>query len=299
MINQLRLDMKIGTLIFLIFITACLPASETFNNHNNDLQYTHNIIFLSGAERPTEIYIASISLNTIQQLTNTEGKVFDYSIQSNPFRIVYSTLNQSNGTDYWLITDLKSPSQKLFSCEGELCFSAEFSPDGEFMLVTRSGGNLSSNSNSTRSTIWKYRFTDSVFESLVPGSDLFGEHVIISSNHGFVAYQNFNPTGIRILNAGGDEVRFITMNQVIDGFTWANNSDVLYYLSEEIVNDLPKTDLWSLNMITAENIQIHPDISPDSLITKIKSSPDNSKLLIGVVENPLIPNQIILIFDIY
>ena len=60
------------------------------------------------------------------------------------------------------------------------------------------------------------------------------------------------------------------------------------YLTEEIVNDLPKTEIWSLNMNTAEIIQIRPNISPDSLITKVKSSSDNSKLMIGVVENPLI-----------
>ena len=262
------------------------------------MQYTDNIIFLSGAERPTEIYTASISSNTIQQLTTTEGKVFDYSIQSNPFRIVYSTLNQSNGTDFWLKTDLKSESRKLFSCGGDLCFSAEFSPDGEFILVTRSGSNLNSNSNAKRSTIWRYRFTDRIFEPLVPNTTVFGEHAVISGREGYIAYQDFNPNGIRILNADGHEVRFITMNQVIDGFSWAHDDDVLYFLTEEIVNDLPKTEIWSLNMNTAEIIQINPDISPDSLITKVKPSSDNSELMIGVVENPLIPNQIILIIDI-
>ncbi len=297
MIKRLYPDIKVGTFLILIFFTACLPASEAVNGYNNHLQFSQDVLFLNGAERPTEIYIASKSLNTSQQITNTEGKVFDYSIQSNPFRIVYSTLNQSNGTDFWLKTDLNSPSKELFSCEEDLCYSAEFSPDGEFMLITRSGGNLGLNSNSSQPTIWKYRFTDNKFESLVPGLNVFGQHAVISSNYGFVAYQNFNPTGIQILDADGIEVRFITTNQSFDGFTWAKESDVLYYLSEEIVNDLPKTELWSLNMITGENIQIHPDISPDALITKIKPSPDNSKLMIGVVENPLIPNQIILIFD--
>lgn len=298
MIKRLYPEIKVGIFLILIFFTACFPASEAVNGYTNHLQHSEDIMFLSGAERPTEIYIASISLNTSQQITNTEGKVFDYSIQSNPFRIVYSTLNQSNGTDFWLKTDLKSPSKELFSCEEDLCYLAEFSPDGEFMLLTRSGSIKGLNLNSSQPTIWKYRFTDNKFESLVPGSVVFGEHAVISSNNGFIAFQNINPNGIRILDSKGIEVRFITTNQGVNGFTWAKESDVLYYLSEEIVNDLPKTELWLLNMITGENIQIRPDISPDALITKIKSSPDNSKLMIGVVENPLIPNQIILIFDI-
>ena len=81
------------------------------------------------------------------------------------------------------------------------------------------------------STIWKFRFTDSIFESLVPGSTVFGEHAVISRNDGYIAYQDFNPNGIRILDPDGDEVRFITMNQVVDGFTWAYDSDVLYLLN--------------------------------------------------------------------
>lgn len=294
MIKHVNGIKKIGFLLCLIFISACYPSLELVNSNTDNLNIDQNVLFLSGTDRPTEIFIASIEKNSQTQLTKSDGRIYDYSVQSNPFRIAYSTLNPNNGTDYWLISDLKSPAEQLFTCDFELCFSAEFSPDGEFMLVTRSN----TNSNSSKSTIWKYHFSDEVFEPLIPGTDVFGDHAVISRDHGYVAYRSFTPTGIQILNANGEEERFVGMTQATAGFTWAEVGDVLYYITEEIIGELPTTNLWALNMKTEDIFQILPESTPDSSITKIKPSPDNSKLMIGMVENPLIPNQMILILDL-
>lgn len=295
--NNYENIIKICFLLGLIILVACVNPGLKNKKATENIRFPSGILYLSGSNRPTEIYSYSLESNLITQITFTDGKIYDFTISDNSQKIVYGILNQYEGIDYWSIEGLNSSPNFLFSCDEDLCFDPEFSQNGEILLVNRSKGNLF-DYNENGVTTWVFNFSNNQFEPFYNTIPLSGRWIKYSKNQDYIAYQQTNPNGLRIVNLSGEEHFFFDKQRVEGMFEWSMNKNVLYFITEEIIEELPITKLWSIDVDTDEFKQITLNLISNLNITQIKTSSDQSKILFGVKENPLLPNQSLIIYEL-
>lgn len=79
-----------------------------------------------------ELWRVSASGGEAQQLTQTEGNVYDFAIAPDGEQIVYSAQNEERGLDLWLISRTGEAARLLVDCgpSYEICSAPAWSPDG-------------------------------------------------------------------------------------------------------------------------------------------------------------------------
>lgn len=86
------------------------------------------IVYLSYSQPARELMSIPLAGGAPRQLTNTSGRVFEFSIAPSGDQIVYSALNEQQGMDVWRIGREGQNPQLLLACGASRCAAPAWSP---------------------------------------------------------------------------------------------------------------------------------------------------------------------------
>lgn len=285
--------------LLLILQVSCVKIGiSPEDSFETNLKNTSSFVYLSSVERPTELYRYSIASSSGDQLTFTEGKVFDYSVNPKNGDIVISVLNLEGGSDIWFLSPPYMESQMIIPCAAETCSSAQFSSDGLTLTYQKGIFDYDSDFQVKNSNI---RFFDLSNKTEVKKFGFpinNGVNPEWSPDGRYLAYIQTDPIGLKVLDLLGNEILFQNNVRQQNSFVWGEDSKILYYLTSELINDQLKIFLQEHWIQGGENNSIDIGLENDEIITGLNLSPDSKKLIFGVRFASLIPAQKMVIFDL-
>ena len=87
------------------------------------------IVFLKGTEDGKELFKLSLSAPEIEnQLTKTDGWVYDFTVSPDGERIIFSKMNDQSGMDLWLIGRHGESPNMVLDCGVDRCSSPDWNP---------------------------------------------------------------------------------------------------------------------------------------------------------------------------
>lgn len=130
------------------------------------------LVFLYPASGQTELWKYDPISGTNTQLTNTGGKVYDYTVSKDGELIAFSVTNASGGYDLWTIGRDGGNPKKLVDCGNEACIEPAISPDGLKIAYSRAASGIGEHLEG--STIWLVDIKGKKSSLLVDDPTIYG-----------------------------------------------------------------------------------------------------------------------------
>lgn len=266
-----KLDIAVGAvlaasgvavvLMLLIDRAVGVRIAQTFPDPQLSVGATSpaGIAYLSPASGGREVWLDALDGNKVQ-LTDTGGKVFDFSVSTDGLWIVYSVVNEMAGIDLWMSsTDGRVP-RLLVDCQSDRCTSPDWSADGERIAY---GREQLVESALSPARIWTVHPTTGQTAALYQDSQILGHGPSWSPDGSLLAFYDGTIGGIRILDIeSGDEQVLPSRMGIVGG--WAPDGqhmmfNVLIAGEGNIVTGLQLADLversTTLIELEADHIQ--------------------------------------------
>ncbi len=97
----------------------------------------HWIAYLNQPLENPEIWRITTDGSQREQLTVTGGKVVDFSVSADGKWIAYTVLNQTGGSDIWLVGSNGKRARRLVNCGVDICSQPAWSPQGKYIAYSR------------------------------------------------------------------------------------------------------------------------------------------------------------------
>jgi TolB protein len=93
------------------------------------------ILFLSPSGSGAEIWIGELESPDLRQITQTNGSVYDFSVDRSGERIFYSVANEQDGKDIWAINPDGGTGQPILDCGVDWCTNPVIGGRGDAYLA--------------------------------------------------------------------------------------------------------------------------------------------------------------------
>ncbi len=87
--------------------------------------------FLHEDEGGFELWAAADLNAEARQLSDTDGRVFDFAVAVDGEQIVYSVVNDGNGIDLWIVERDGDNARVLLDCGTDRCYAPDWAADGQ------------------------------------------------------------------------------------------------------------------------------------------------------------------------
>ncbi|KAA3642957.1 MAG: hypothetical protein DWQ07_20760 [Chloroflexi bacterium] len=189
--------------------TARLAAgaeSDEGRQLNEDVEWSFQVrqprlVYLAPTNA-RELWLQDIDGGEAKQLTQTDGRVFDFAVSPLGDAILYSVVNTNDptGIDLWLMDDEGQNQRLLVDCVLDRCSAPDWSPDGTQIAYSRVQAGLSPTEPYGPPRIW------------VADADT-GETVRLFANTQKIGYgPSFSPDGSRLAYFDGAEGLIMVLN---------------------------------------------------------------------------------------
>jgi nickel/cobalt transporter (NicO) family protein len=220
--------------------TPTVVDTTAFNIANADILFTAR-----DAQFKDQLFRYAISQSTLEQLTNSDVSIWDYSISPDNQYILYIIPDSENGSIF-VKKDLRTnTSETFFTCEAAYCSNIEWFPNGEYFLYSR----LSNKTNDSLglSSIWWFDTNNFKTEPLFDNENMPGYNQKISPNGKWLSYATINPQQIRLFEfESGENINILSESgsEVI----WKPDSKSIYIIDTYQFGEyyLPKLFLFDI-----------------------------------------------------
>lgn len=208
------------------------------------------VIFKLGSEKGAELFTLPITTDSAkkpEQLTHTNGKLFDYAVSKDGEQIAFSVMNEKNGVDIWVIDRDGNEEKKLIDCGTDSCTAPSWSPISNEIAYNRESAGLDPNGPKGAPRIWIMNLDTLETNPLFKDPQKVGYGANWSPDGQWISYWAGAQGGIQITNRGkGDTILLKTQSG--DSGCWSADSRFLYFSdiinsSEATRNIIQKADL--------------------------------------------------------
>ena len=183
----------------------------------------------SPQEGGQEVYFSEYQSNPeLEQLTFTNGKVYDYAPSPSGETIIFSEENDHNGLDLWIINRDGSDLHKVLDCGESRCSSPAWSPDMEEIAYVRETGIVDLEANSKYSGVWILNLASSETTPLFEEPQDINFNPVWSPNGEWLSFWNSREEKIILFNQSSAETVLLDSAKGDPG-CWSADGSLLYY----------------------------------------------------------------------
>ncbi len=227
-----------------------------------------------------EIWRCAADGSQNQQLTDTGGKVFDYSPDQSGSWIAFSVQNDSSGQDLWIMDRDGENQQILVECKQDICSESAWSLDQTWLAYSRhshaeeTGGYLPSQ-------IWQVDIQSSETRPLYQKETLFAQSPSFSPDGSKLAVYDSSHQVIRVFDLQTREETLIPRTVPGSGDWSADSSHILF--TDEVPAVLePFIDLYISDVSSGEVTTAFPNPTTDTDFSQPRWSPDEDWVAVSL-----------------
>jgi Tol biopolymer transport system component len=207
------------------------------------------IIAVPLLEDPLELYV----FNTIEDsagvpLTKTGGRILDYEASPDGEMIIYSVVNDQNGTDLWMMQRDGGGQHKILDCQADRCSTASWSPLDNELAYTREGAGLKPNGAKGAPRVWIFDLASGETAPLFADSQKIGYGPKWSPDGQWLSIWDGTSGGISVVNRKTGKTILVSSSNGDTG-CWSIDSQFLYY------SDMVLSDAGFRNVILQTDVQ--------------------------------------------
>ncbi len=200
----------------------------------------------------------------VEQLTNTSGKVVDFTVSRDGSQIIYSVNNEQRGTDLWVMGGTGVKPRLLLECQRDKCFEPVLSPNGTQIVYQRARAGLGPGAPFSKPRLWLFQLTANRTAPLYGDPQVLGSQAQWSPNGQWVSFFDQTSVSLRVRDvATNDDMVFPTHSEGTLG-VWGPDSQRLLFndygvtgtafriqlyqadLTTQVVKLVPISDTWQL-----------------------------------------------------
>jgi Tol biopolymer transport system component len=163
-----------------------------------------------------------------RQLSQTSGKIIDYSSSLDGEYFIMSIGNDKNGADFWISDRDGSHQHKLLDCGSDRCTTAVWSPLSNEIAYTRESAGLDPNGAKGAPRVWILDVESGETAPLFSDSQKIGYGPVWSPDGKYLSTWNGIAGGVQVVER---KTGAITLLQTQSGDTgcWSPDGSALYY----------------------------------------------------------------------
>lgn len=187
------------------------------------------IVYLSASQdTPRELWrIDPTSLQQFQ-LSHTDGRVFDFAAAPDGESVVFSVMNDQNGTDFWQVGRDGSEPRVILACGADLCSGASWSADGTRIAYSREPSGLSPGAPKGPPRVWTFSVADGQTAPLYQDTQIIGYSPAWSSDGTWLGMVDNSSSAIRLLRLSDQRELLLETQQGTMGTFAPDGSRLIY-----------------------------------------------------------------------
>ncbi len=187
------------------------------------------VVYLSASQdTPRELWrIDPITLEQVQ-LSHTDGRVFDFAAAPDGESVVFSVMNDENGTDFWQVDRTGTGAKRVLACGPDLCSGASWSADGTRIAYSREPSGLSPGAPKGPPRVWTFSVADGQTAPLYQDSQIIGYSPAWSSDGTWLGMVDNSSSAIRLLRISDQKELLLATQQGTMGTFAPDGSRLIY-----------------------------------------------------------------------
>jgi Tol biopolymer transport system component len=189
-----------------------------------------HVLFLSGQGNPRvrELWSVAATGGPLTQITQTEGRVYDYAVAPDGSAIVYTVSNEERGTDLWWVLPDGSNARQLVACGADICSVPAFAPNGQTVAFSREPAGITPGTPNGPPRVWTVDLQSGQGTALYQDSQILGYGPVWSPNGQRLAFFDGSVNSIRMLDIEtGTEMLVETFMGTVG--SWSPDSNAMLF----------------------------------------------------------------------
>jgi Tol biopolymer transport system component len=158
------------------------------------------IAYLASVSGPREVWRVPAGGGSPEQLTRTEGRVYDFAVAPDGERLAYSVVNDTSGADLWLVDRDGKNARRLVECGPDLCTVPAWSPDSTRIAFSREPAGISPGAPNGPPRVWTVEVSSGQAAPLYQSSQILGYGPTWSPDGRRLAFFDGSVSAIRLVD---------------------------------------------------------------------------------------------------
>lgn len=204
------------------------------------------VLYLSPSQAPELWQVSADGQNRVQ-LTQTGGKVFDYSTDQAGARIVYAERNNQQGIDLWEMNAAGSQGKLILPCGTDWCINPIYAPEGSAnagqIIYSRRKYSGMPGSEPGAPQLWRLNLDSGSTDAFGLDINTSASSPAWSPDGRFLAFVDEASGGVRVLDLQAKS-NVLLPASVGAAFQWSPDSQKIYYTGAGAAEEQPYISVY-------------------------------------------------------
>lgn len=241
-----------------------------------------SVIYLAPSNGPRELWSKTVDAGQSEQLTSTNGKIWDFTVSPDGSQILYSLMNANEGLDLWVMNRNGTGVRKALDCQYDRCSSAAWSLDRIMIAFNREPAGLGPGQGFGPPRIWLFNIQTGETYPLFADTQKLGYGASWSPDGARLAYVDPQVPGIRIIHMQTGQEIFLPSLMGTVG-EWSPDGKRMLFINITQPDTDPHVRVYLADLDSQDISTIQGILSDRSLEFGMPVwSPDGKEMIVGV-----------------
>ena len=208
------------------------------------------VVYIAPASEAHELWVKDLE-GEPRALTATNGGIYDFAVAPDGESIAYTVVNESGGSDVWLMNRDGSTQWVVVECASDRCTAPDWSPDGRRIAYSRESAGIAPGAPNGPPRVWIFDRMSGASSPLYQDSQLLGYGPSWSPDGKRLAAWDGSVGSIRVVELNtGDTLLLKSQSGVVGA--WSPDGETMLFNDLSFVSEQPYVKLYAADFATKE-----------------------------------------------